>query len=110
MQRGGNTYERTGGLYAVDRLIDFKGEDAGNKATRFRTHIHTIMSGSDRNAMRVASAVLRHLVKSSGPLASTIVDAEEKAALESLQVERNEDRRFAAVLTLTELAKSSPTL
>ena len=60
--------------------------------------------------MRVASAVLRHLVRSSGPLASTIVDAEEKAALESLQVERNEDRRFAAVLTLKELAKSSPTL
>lgn len=110
VQRGNNTYERTGGLFAVDRLIDFKGEDAGNKATRFRTHIHTIMSGSDRNAMRVASAVLRHLVKSSGPLASTIVDAEEKAALESLQVERNEDRRFAAVLTLKELAKSSPTL
>jgi FKBP12-rapamycin complex-associated protein len=68
------------------------------------------MTGNDTAAMVVAAKTLGHLVSPGGTLTAELVDAEVKVALEWLQIERNENRRFSAVLNLYELAKSSPTL
>ena len=51
-----------------------------------------------------------HLVSPGGTLTAEIVDTEVKHSLEWLQIERSENRRFAAVLVLHELARSSSTL
>ena len=60
--------------------------------------------------MFVAAKTLGHLVTPGGTLTAEIVDAEVKFAMEWLQVERSENRRFAAALVLHELARASPTL
>ncbi|KAG9962099.1 TOR1 phosphatidylinositol 3-kinase, partial [Aureobasidium melanogenum] len=110
IQNGADTHERIGGLYALSQLIDFKGDDAAQKTTRFHTVLRKVMSGNDTAAMVVAAKTLGHLVSPGGTLTAELVDAEVKVALEWLQIERNENRRFSAVLNLYELAKSSPTL
>jgi FKBP12-rapamycin complex-associated protein len=68
------------------------------------------MRGQDTTAMVVAAKALGRLAKPGGTLTAELVEAEVKGALEWLQLERQETRRFAAVLILRELAKHSPTL
>jgi FKBP12-rapamycin complex-associated protein len=102
--------ERIGGIYALNSLIDFRGDDAGQKTTRFASYLRTVMRGTDNTAMVVAAKALGRLAKPGGTLTAEVVDAEVKVALEWLQMERSENRRFAAVLILRELGKNSPTL
>ena len=68
------------------------------------------MRGTDYAAMVVAARALGRLAQPGGTLTAELVEAEVKGALEWLQLERTENRRFAAVLILRELAKNSPTL
>lgn len=51
-----------------------------------------------------------HLVRAGGTLATDIVEFDMKRALEWLQGDRSEQRRYAAVLVLKELAENLPTL
>lgn len=60
--------------------------------------------------MIIAARAMGHLANPSGTLTAELVEAEVKTALEHLQTERVENRRFAAVLVLRELARNSPTL
>jgi len=107
---GGDSNDRIGGIYALNALIDFKGDDAGQKTTRFASYLRNVMRGSDTASMVVAAKALGRLAKPGGTLTAELVEAEVKGALEWLQLERSENRRFAAVLILRELAKNSPTL
>lgn len=107
---GADTTERIGGIYALNELIDFKGDDAGQKTTRFANCLRTVLRGTDTAAMVVAARALGKLAIPGSPLTAELVDSEVKAALESLQVDRQENRRFAAVLTIRELAFNAPTL
>ncbi|KAF2748222.1 hypothetical protein M011DRAFT_467267 [Sporormia fimetaria CBS 119925] len=68
------------------------------------------MRGPDTAAMIPAAMALGRLAKPGGTLTAELVDAEVKSALEWLQLDRTDTRRFAAVLILRELAKNSPTL
>jgi FKBP12-rapamycin complex-associated protein len=102
--------DQVGGIYALNSLIDFRGDDAGQKTTRFASYIRTVMRGTDHTAMVFAAKALGRLAKPGGTLTAEVVDAEVKVALEWLQMERQENRRFAAVLILRELGKNSPTL
>ncbi|TKA63316.1 hypothetical protein B0A55_12457 [Friedmanniomyces simplex] len=107
---GVDTHERTGGLYALNVLIDFKGDDAALKVTKFSTYIRRTLDGNDTSAMVVAAKCLGRLAAPGGALTAELVEAEVKHALELLTSERNENRRFAAVLTLRELARHNGTL
>lgn len=60
--------------------------------------------------MVVAARAMGKLATPGNPHTAELVDSEVKASLESLQIERNEGRRFAAVLTIGELARNAPTL
>ena len=60
--------------------------------------------------MVVAARAMGKLATPGNPHTAELVDSEVKVALESLQVERNEGRRFAAVLTIRELARNAPTI
>lgn len=107
---GLDTHERTGGLYALNALIDFRGDDAAVKVTRFNTYLKKTLEGNDTSAMIVAAKCLGRLAAPGGALTAELVDAEVKHALEWLTSERNENRRFAAVLILRELARHNGTL
>jgi FKBP12-rapamycin complex-associated protein len=107
---GNDSNDRIGGIHALNALIDFKGDDAGQKTTRFASYLRNVMRGQDYAAMVVAARALGRLAKPGGTLTAELVEAEVKGALEWLQLERTENRRFAAVLILRELAKNSPTL
>ncbi|KAJ9649752.1 phosphatidylinositol kinase- protein kinase tor1 [Coniosporium tulheliwenetii] len=108
--QGSDTNERVGGIHALNQLIDFKGDDAGQKTTRFASYLRAVSRGNDTTAMIFASRALGRLAKPGGTLTAELVEAEVKSALEWLQMDRQEQRRFAAVLNLRELARNSPTL
>ncbi|KIW08226.1 uncharacterized protein PV09_01154 [Verruconis gallopava] len=108
--QGNDTNERIGGIHALTALIDFKGDDASLKATRFVSWLRRILQGNDTTAMIVAARALGRLATLGGTVTAELVEAEVKTALEYLQTDRQENRRFAAVLTLRELARNSPTL
>ena len=60
--------------------------------------------------MQPAAVVLGKLCKPGGSLISELVDAEVQTALEWMQSDRVEERRYSAVLVLRELARNCPTL
>ncbi|KAI9837156.1 MAG: phosphatidylinositol kinase- protein kinase tor1 [Sclerophora amabilis] len=102
--------ERIGGILALDRLIDFDGDDPAQKTTRFASYLRNVMRSNDNAAMILAARALGKLAVPGGALTAELVESEVKSALEWLQSDRQENRRFAAVLTLRELARNSPTL
>lgn len=105
-----DTNEKIGGILALDRLIDFDGDDAAQKTTRFARYLRNAMLSNDNAVLIFAARALGRLAVPGGPLTAELVESEIKNALEWLQSDRQENRRFAAVLSIRELAKNSPTL
>ncbi|PSK55906.1 hypothetical protein B9Z65_4784 [Elsinoe australis] len=110
IQSNNDPSERIGGLTAVQKLVEFKGEDVAQRTTRFHTAIKRALQSNDTAATVTAAETLGILVRHNAALAADIVDAEVKISLEWLQIERQETKRFAAVEVLLHLAKASPTL
>ncbi|KAG5980720.1 hypothetical protein E4U55_003721 [Claviceps digitariae] len=107
---GSDSAERLGGIYALDALIDFDGVDVGAKYTRFTQNIKTVLRGKDINPMQPAAVSLGKLCRPGGSMISELVDSEVNTALEWLQNDRVEERRYSAVLVLRELARNTQTL
>lgn len=107
---GSDSAERLGGIYALDALVDFDGVDVAAKYTRFTQNIKTVLRGKDINPMKPAAIALGKLCRPGGSLISELVDSEVNTALEWLQNDRVEERRYSAVLVLRELARNAPTL
>ncbi|QSS62741.1 TorA protein [Histoplasma capsulatum] len=107
---GNDANEKIGGLLALDRLIDFDGVDAAQKTTRFASYLRSALRSNDNTVLIYAARSLGRLAKPGGALTAELVESEIQSALEWLQSERQENRRFAAVLVIRELAKGSPTL
>ncbi|KAJ3072072.1 phosphatidylinositol kinase- protein kinase tor1 [Podochytrium sp. JEL0797] len=104
-------FHKLAGIAVIDSLIDFQGEDNTIKTTRFANYLRIVLPGSDPQISNLAAKALGHLAKPGGTLAAEFVEFEVKRALEWLQEpDRNESRRYAAVLVLKELALSSPTI
>jgi FKBP12-rapamycin complex-associated protein len=107
---GDSTWDRMGAVYVLDALVDFEGIDMAIKYTRFASNLKMILRGKDTTPMQPAAIVLGKLCKPGGSLISELVESEVKTALEWLQSERVEERRYSAVLILRELARNAPTL
>ncbi|KAM7186650.1 phosphatidylinositol 3-kinase tor2 [Rhypophila sp. PSN 637] len=108
--QGADYYDRMGGVYILDALVDFDGIEPALKYSRFQQHIGAILRGKHLEPMQPAAVVLGKLCKPGGSLISELVNAEVQTALEWLQSDRVEERRYAAVLVLRELARNAPTL
>ena len=93
----------------LDKLIDLDGEESATKITRFANYLRIILPGSDPQIMQLASKALGKLARPGGTLTAEFVEFEIKRALEWLQGDRNELRRYASVLVLKELAQNAPT-
>ncbi|KAI8813143.1 armadillo-type protein [Cladochytrium replicatum] len=101
--------DKIGGILAIDRLIDLEFED-GIKVTRFSNYLRTVLPGTDPQITVLASKALGRLALPGGTLVAEFVEFEMKRALEWLQGDRYESRRYAAVLVIRELAVNAPTL
>ncbi|KAI1483190.1 FAT-domain-containing protein [Daldinia eschscholtzii] len=110
MLHGNDSSERLGGVYALDALVDFEGVDVTAKYTRFTANLKTILRGKDIVPMQPAAIALGKLCRPGGSLISELVESEVKTALEWLQSDRVEEKRYSAVLVLRELARNAPTL
>ncbi|EEB07626.1 phosphatidylinositol kinase Tor2 [Schizosaccharomyces japonicus yFS275] len=102
--------DRLGGVTAINRLIDFEGLEDTTRITRFANYLRIVLPGNDLQATKLASQALGRLAVPGGALTSEFVNFEVKRALEWLQGERHENRRYAAVLILKELAHNTSTL
>ena len=102
--------EKIGGILAVEQLIQFDGDDAAQKTTRFSGFLRAALRSNDNTVLMFAARALGHLAVPGGALTAELVESEVKSALEWLQSDRQESRRFAAALIIRELAKNSPTL
>ncbi len=105
-----DTTEKIGGILAIEQLINFDGDDAAQKTTRFSSYLRSALRSNDNTVLVYAARALGHLAIPGGALTAELVEAEVSSALEWLQSERQETRRFAAVLIIRELASNSPTL
>ncbi|KAJ3037894.1 phosphatidylinositol kinase- protein kinase tor1 [Rhizophlyctis rosea] len=102
--------DKIGGILAIDKLIDFDGEENTTKVTRFANYLRIVLPGADPQITILAARALGKLAQPGGTLTAEFVEFEVKRALEWLQGDRHEARRYAAVLVLRELAISAPTL
>ena len=103
--------EKLGGIIALDQLIDFDGGiDAAQKTTRFAGHLQHAIKGNDNAVTIEATRVLGRLTQPGRALTAELVESELRSALEMLQNDKPDNRRFAASLIIRELAKNSPTL
>ncbi|KAI1098365.1 FAT-domain-containing protein [Jackrogersella minutella] len=110
MVHGNDSSERLGGVYALDSLVDFEGVDVTAKYTRFTANLKNVLRGKDIVPMQPAAIALGKLCRPGGSLISELVESEVKTALEWLQSDRVEEKRYSAVLVLRELARNAPTL
>ena len=108
--QGDSTYDKLGGIYALDVFVDFDGVDPTAKYTRFAAALRRLMSGRDINCMQPAAIVIGKLCRPGGSLVSSLVDTDVLLALEFLQDGSTEERRYSAVLLLREIARNAPTL
>ncbi|RAL63121.1 hypothetical protein DID88_004204 [Monilinia fructigena] len=93
----GGDVERTGGIYAVDALVDFEGIDVGQRVTRFGQSLRAVLRGKELVPMQPAAVALGKMCRPGGSLVSDLVESEIKTALEWLQSDRIEERRYSAV-------------
>lgn len=79
------------------------------KVTRFSNYLRSVIPTNDVEVLQAAVNTMAKLTQYDG-LALEIVEFEVTRAIEWLQSDRQESRRHSAILMITALAKSSPTL
>jgi FKBP12-rapamycin complex-associated protein len=110
ISHGSDPIDRLGGVMALDALIDVDGVDAAQKTTRFTLSLRSVLRSKDLVAMQPAAVALGKLCRPGGSLISELVESEVTTALEWLQSDRVEERRYSAVLILRELGRNAQTL
>ncbi|OLL26279.1 Phosphatidylinositol 3-kinase tor2 [Neolecta irregularis DAH-3] len=102
--------ERLGGIMAIDKLIDLRTDSNDTQITRFVNYLRAVLPGNDAQAVQLAAKAMGKLATSSSSLVTDLVEFEIRRALEWLQGDRHEARRYSAVLVLRELARNSTTI
>ncbi|CAG8540856.1 14593_t:CDS:10, partial [Acaulospora colombiana] len=78
--------------------------------SRFTNYLKRVLPSADTQVMDLASKALGKLAAPSGAVTAIFVQREVNTALEHLQGDRQELRRYSATLVLRELAQNAPTL
>lgn len=103
--------ENLGALRAIDELIDLSLGENASKVSKFSQYIRSAFETKrDPEILILASRVLGHLARAGGAMTADEVEHQVKVALEWLQGDRVEYRRFAAVLILKEMAENASTV
>ncbi|CAG8528851.1 8861_t:CDS:10, partial [Acaulospora morrowiae] len=99
---------KIGGILAIDSLINNNIETT--TLSRFTNYLKMVLPSGDPEIMKLASRALGKLAAPSGAVTAIFVQREVNTALEYLQGDRHEQRRYSAALVLRELAQNAPTL
>lgn len=99
---------KIGGILAIDSLINNNIETT--TLSRFTNYLKMVLPSGDQQIMILASKALGKLAAPNGAVTAIFVMREVNTALEYLQGDRQELRRYAAALVLFELARNAPTL
>jgi FKBP12-rapamycin complex-associated protein len=115
------SYERLGGILAIDKLVDLNYDDP-KKITLCSNYLrNTLTSYGDSITVTLVAKTLGKLAKASASTSSKTLTAEWvefeiRRALEWLEGymekkrDKEDEKRYASLLVITELAKSAPTL
>ena len=108
-------HDKLASISLICQLLPIASEDNETKLIRFANYLrmifqHTGMSELDTRLLREAAHALGLLASEGGVLAADMVEFEVKRALEWLEGDRGEQRRYCAVCVLKELAEHTPTL
>lgn len=104
--------DRLGAVAAIVASIDFEaGLENASMFNRYANYLRILIPCADVQVMYAATAALGRLAIPGGTLAADFVAFEAKRLIEwLLLLERNENRRHAAVLVILALADNAPTL
>ena len=105
-----DTTEKISGILAIEQLISFDGDDTTQRMSRFSSWLEAALKTNDNTVLVYAARAMGRLAVPGKALSAELVEAEISSALEWLQSDRQESRRFAAVLIIREFARNSPTL
>ncbi|KAI8848058.1 FAT domain-containing protein [Chytridium lagenaria] len=94
----------------VDQLVDVEGEETEARITRFANYLRVLIGSADGKVCGEGARVLGRLALHGGTLTADFTDFEAKRALEWLQGDRGDVRRYAGVLVLRELCWATPGL
>ena len=126
--------EKLGGVSVLDQLMDVPYEEHEMKIIRFAQYLRMVFASVgatggggtaggtsvssppqpagesqlslDYRLLQAASAALGHLARVGGTIAADVVEFQVRQSLEWLEGGRSEQRRYAAVLVLKELAEN----
>ncbi|KAK3923760.1 Serine/threonine-protein kinase mTOR [Frankliniella fusca] len=101
--------EKKGGILAIVCLIEADVGNITNRIGRFANYLRNLLPSSDTGVMELAAHTVGMLALVSGTYAAEYFEFEVKRAFEWLGGDRNEGKRFAAVLVLRKLALCVPT-
>ncbi|GAA93365.1 uncharacterized protein L969DRAFT_91224 [Mixia osmundae IAM 14324] len=102
--------DKLAGISAIDSIIDILPAGDPLRASRLVNFTSKALPCADPQVMSLAAKAYARLVSQGGNAMNEYVDVQIKAALEWLQGERIENRRYAAALVVRELAKAVPAL
>ncbi|KAJ3227345.1 phosphatidylinositol kinase- protein kinase tor1 [Clydaea vesicula] len=102
--------DKIAGVLAIDKLIDFDGEENITKISRFANHLRIVLPSNDPQLSMYAARALGHLAIVGASQNSDFVEFEVRRCLEWLGGDRNEAKRFGSVLVLKELSISASTI
>ena len=102
--------DKIGGILAIEQLIAIDIGDTAQATTRYSSCLRHALQSNDNKVLVFAARALGHLATPGGAFTAELVESEVQRALEWLSSDRQEIRRFAAVLVIRELARNSPTL
>ena len=71
-----DTTEKIGGILAIEQLINFDGDDAAQKTTRFSSYLRSALRSNDNTVLVYAARALGHLAIPGGALTAELVEAE----------------------------------
>lgn len=117
---GTTSFEKLGGVLAVDTLIEFyaQSDELPNQTSRLANYLRVLVPSNDVEVMRAAAATLGKLAIPGGTLTSDFVDFEVKTCIEWLTTSpensssnfKQELRKHASLLIITAIADNSPYL
>ncbi|KAK7686283.1 hypothetical protein QCA50_010507 [Cerrena zonata] len=104
------TFEKLGGIVAIDHLLDAKGDGIiETYLYRFYNYVKALLPNPDINVMLAASKTLGRIAEIGGPsFGEDFMDYQVQEAIAILQADKQEPGRYAGVLILKELARNSP--
>lgn len=104
-----NTFERLGGIAAIDKLLDLESEgtlETNRNLYRFLRYLKNVLPTIEIPVMTAAASTFGKILQVGGPsfVTGSLIDGEVQRAVSLMVEDKTEHGRFAGVAILTEIA------